>query len=202
MPRREWGCARRLAPAAPGVTVQARPHTPPVRLPTRQAGLQPAAVRRRLRAAAARRRGALAAGRRPCAPARASYGRQQRGPAGLQAVWIQARRGGGAADKRHFVAAAVLLPTCLSVNPRRLAVRVLDADGTPLQSIAPAVSEPFVVTTTRVRGNVKPRVPLTTDPGAPFAPDSGLQGRGYQPRMATACHLPPSHECLTSCWHA
>ncbi|KAL4422669.1 hypothetical protein ABPG75_008866 [Micractinium tetrahymenae] len=46
----------------------------------------------------------------------------------------------------------------------RLAVRVVDACGAPLHSIQPALSPQFIVTTTRVKGNVKPTVPLTTDP--------------------------------------
>lgn len=50
-------------------------------------------------------------------------------------------------------------------TPRRLAVRVVDASGAPLRSLEPALSPQFIVTTTRVKGNVKPAVPLTTDPG-------------------------------------
>jgi len=49
--------------------------------------------------------------------------------------------------------------------PLRLAVRALDATAAPLPNILPAVSPQFIVTTTRVKGSVKPAVPLTTDPG-------------------------------------
>lgn len=48
---------------------------------------------------------------------------------------------------------------------RRLAVRVVDASGAPVPGIAPAVSPQIIITTTRVKGQVKPTVPLTTDPG-------------------------------------